>query len=663
MSELRAKAARWASILRLVGPNPRELARTIGYLAARKLRPRRPPRFYSEGLPPAQVDLKLPPIEIGVFAELPAELRCEAQNLSEEAELALSHRVDFLGSGLVDLGPEIDWHRDFKSGYRWPDRFYTEVEVTRLGDRSDAKVPWELSRCHHLLSLARAARLFEQERYARAFESQLESWLDANRPGVGINWTNAMEVGIRAVNLVWALATLESWRPLDPDLRRRVADSLRWHGHHIEANLEGTPYLRSNHYLGDILGLLVLGATLSGEPSAGKWFRQARQAFEREMRSQVCSDGVSFEASLSYHGLVFEMFLVASYTATWAGAPFSKRFEERIQLMAKVSRTTRHSNGRIPLFGDQDSGRILPAGFARPPTHDNLLWIAAALEGRTRPLDTDVHAEVAWIFGFEAWKRCKSLSLAPPPGSAAFPDGGIFVLHTDRAHVVVRCGDVGQNGFGGHAHNDLLSFELSLDDTPLVVDAGTYAYTFDVDARNDFRSTPAHNTIRIDGTEINPIDPERVFQLRQFARRTIEVCDLYRDPLTLTCAHDGYRRLESPCVHRRQFSLAAERGELAIRDELMGEGSHLIESFVHLAEASSVHRIGDASFELSAGGTRAKIAFSDVDGAEVGAKEAWVSDRYGVRQRAPVLVVRARRSFPTSLGYTITPLNPRGGSP
>lgn len=652
-----AKAARWAAILRFVGPHPLELARTIGYLVARKVRPRgRPPRFYAEGLPPASVELTLPPVELGVLGELPAELRHEAEHLKEEAEEALAHRVDLLGSGPVDLGPEIDWHRDFKSGYRWPRRFYREVEVTRLADRSDAKVPWELSRCHHLVTLARAACLFEEERYARESESQLGSWLDANPAGIGINWTNPMEIGIRAVNLVWAVATLEGWRPVEDTLRNRVADSLRWHGHHIEANLEGAPYLRSNHYLGDILGLLVLGSVLSGEPSAGKWFQRARREFEREIAKQVYADGVSFEASLAYHGLVLEMFLVASYTAAWAGAPLSRAFHGRLRRMVAVSRTARHGNGRIPLFGDQDSGRILPAGSARPPTHDNLLWLAAGLDRQTRPLHAEVHPEVAWTFGVESWRRCNELPLAPPAGSAAFPDGGIFVLHSDRAHVVVRCGEVGQNGFGGHAHNDLLSYELSIDDVPLIVDSGTYAYTFDVGARNEFRSTRAHNTVRIDEAEINPIDPARVFELRRFARPKIEACELSRDPLELTGSHDGYRRLRPPCVHRRQFSLAVASGELTIRDELGGPGVHLVESFVHLAAGSSLRRTGETSFEVALGGTRARITFSGIEGGELLVEEAWVSQRYGARERAPLLVARARQPFPASLGYTITPL-------
>jgi hypothetical protein len=600
--------------------------------------------------------MRVPTIGLPRIEDLPSDLGAAAMGLRNEADQVLRRRVDLLGSGLVDLGREIDWHRDFKSGYRWPLDFYQDLEVTRLGDRSDAKVPWELSRCHHLLTLARGFRLFEEERYAAELESQLASWLDANPPGVGINWTTSMEVGIRAVNLVWAVGTLEASRPLDRDLRDRLIESLRWHGRHIEANLEGGPYLRSNHYLGDILGLLVLGSVLSGEPAATQWSEFARHEFEREIVKQVYADGVSFEASLAYQGLVLEMFLIASYIAAWAGAPLSNGFHQQVQRMVEVVRSVRHRDGRVPLFGDQDSGRVLPEGFARPPTHDNLLWLAAALLGQTKPLEGSVHPEVAWTFGLDLWSQAAELPAAPPARAAAFLDGGIFVLATERTHVVVRCGDVGQNGSGGHSHNDVLSYELSIDGVPLVVDSGTYAYTFDVSARNEFRSTRAHNTICIDGAEIHPIDPARVFELRRFARPTIEACNLGGDPMELVGSHDGYRRLRPPCVHRRRFSLAVGTGELTIRDELDGGGTHDVQSFVHFAPGTLLRRIGDASFDAALGEARARISVGGAQVDEVTVEDGWVSDRYGVRQPGPVLIASGRRAFPATLDHTIAPI-------
>jgi hypothetical protein len=60
-----------------------------------------------------------------------------------DADEICTHLFDLLGSGKQELGEEIDWHLDFKSGFRWnPKEYYlgTGKHVT-LNDDSDVKVP------------------------------------------------------------------------------------------------------------------------------------------------------------------------------------------------------------------------------------------------------------------------------------------------------------------------------------------------------------------------------------------------------------------------------------------------------------------------------------------------------------------------------------------
>jgi hypothetical protein len=650
-----AKVGRIVRIVSVAGPRPGVLARTVVFLLARNSRTRRLRSLYDAPLPAATVELNLPVIDLPPATELPSELRESAELLRDEAEHVLAHRVDLLGSGLLFLGDELDWHQDFKSGYRWSPDFYQDVEVTRLDDASDAKVPWELSRCHHLLVLARAGRLFDDPRYTRELERQLASWLDANPPGFGVNWVNPMEVAIRAVNLVWILATLEGWYRIEPHLMERLVASLRWHGRHIRANLEGTPYLRSNHYLSDLLGLLTLGVALRGDPEAKAWFAFAQRELEREVMRQVHPDGVGFEASVAYHGLVLEILLIACYLADHARKPFSSRFRDRLRHMVYFSRDVRHGDGRIPLFGDQDSGRVLPAAFARPATHDNLIWWSSVVLGEPSALVGPPDAEVAWTFGAAAWRRAATAARSSRSGRSTFPDGGIYVLRSRRAHVAIRCGDVGQQGLGGHAHNDTLSYELSIDAIPFIVDAGTYAYTFDVTARNELRSTRSHNTVVIDGEEINPIDETRVFELRRFAHARMRSLDLNGETHHLECSHDGYRRLRPPVLHRRRYSLEQSTSALAVDDKLLGGGLHSFESFIHLAVGVIVAPCDDGGYDVTLREARARILFRCVETHELQVRTGWVSQHYGRRERAPVIVASCRRECPATFGYSITP--------
>jgi len=60
-------------------------------------------------------------------------------------------------------------------------------------------------------------------------------------------------------------------------------------------------------------------------------------------------------------------------------------------------------------------------------------------------------------------------------------------------------GEFGKKGSGGHGHNDLMSFEVSLSGVPLVVDPGCPVYSGDPQTRNLFRSTAYHNGLKVDG--------------------------------------------------------------------------------------------------------------------------------------------------------------------
>jgi uncharacterized heparinase superfamily protein len=649
------RVAKAVAFARTVGPHPIQLGLAVGERGYATRRVRRLRRGYAGEVadPGTRATLRPWAVELSAFADLPEALRAPSARIRGEAEDVLAHKVDYLGSGLVQLPREIDWQTDFKSGYTWPVSFYQDVEITRLSDDSDAKVPWELSRGHQLLTLARAARLYEDERFAEELESQLASWLEQNPAGHGINWVNAMEIAIRAINWLWAIGTLESWRPLDPTLRESVTRSLQVHGRHIAANLEGSRLLRSNHYLADVLGLLVLGSCLAGDPAAESWFRFGQRELNREIMKQVLSDGVGFEASLPYHGLALEMFLLAWLVSDAAGRPLSDAYRAQLIRMLEVSRSVRHPNGRSPVFGDQDSGRVLPAGFARPATHDNLLDLGSAVLELPRMVpEGPPDEEVAWTLGLTEWERLarrERLSSPPPAGFAA---GGLYVINNHDMHVVVRWGDVGQKGNGGHGHNDLSSFELS-HGVPFIVDPGTYLYTSDPAERDRFRSAAAHNVVVVDGLDMHPLPRDAPFAMPQHARFEVDTWKTTADTTVLAGWHDGYRRGDELVLCRRQITLDGAGNAVEVLDKVTGSGKRRIESLLHLAPGCEVLAVGDAEVEVHAAGRCLRVTFTGAEAVSIG--EDWVSEHYGVRESAPVLRAVVEAELPVSLSYRITP--------
>jgi hypothetical protein len=63
-------------------------------------------------------------------------------------------------------------------------------------------VLWELNRLGHLLTLARAHVVTGDERFSKECIAQVQKLAQQNPYGRGINWTCAMEVALRVMNLL-----------------------------------------------------------------------------------------------------------------------------------------------------------------------------------------------------------------------------------------------------------------------------------------------------------------------------------------------------------------------------------------------------------------------------------------------------------------------------
>lgn len=74
-----------------------------------------------------------------------------------------------------------------------------------------------------------------------------------------------------------------------------------------------------------------------------------------------------------------------------------------------------------------------------------------------------------------------------------YPYFGVYIFRCSNFYLSVMAGGIGQNGIGGHSHNDKLSFELNLAGKDVYIDPGTYLYTPLPEERDKFRSVNAHN--------------------------------------------------------------------------------------------------------------------------------------------------------------------------
>ena len=393
--------------------------RRAAFLGTWRVRDAFAPTYLRGGLPTARVEACAPPPAPCRVAEL-------VPDLAERCARYLEQRFDLLGSGwrtvahgtrcagfgghryqappirpdpagewlagqvsrpnlarawavwrLLDPGYRpVDWHLDFRSGYRWPPRcWYRTVRFGHLPG-VDVKVPWELARMQHLPQLAlafgcaRAARprFLPARRYRDAFRNQVLDFVATNPPRYGVNWRSTMEVAIRVANWLLAYDLFRAYgADWDPEFERVFARSVVEHGRHLAANPERSPAWRNNHYLANLAGLAFVAAYLAPDAEAERWRRTAAAGLAGEIERQFLPDGGHFEASTGYHAFAAEL-------AAWglamvcaggrrhgpAGAAdgLPAALGGAVARMAGFLMDLTKPDGRLAQIGDHDSGRL-----------------------------------------------------------------------------------------------------------------------------------------------------------------------------------------------------------------------------------------------------------------------------------------------------------------
>jgi hypothetical protein len=253
---------------------------------------------------------------------------------------------------------------------------------------------------------------------------------------------------------------------------------------------------------------------------------------------------------------------------------------ERMARMAEFTIDVTRPDGRAVQIGDNDSGRFLKL-LQRVPEdpldHRHLVAALNGIVGRTDfetasgGLESDVvsglafprgapprqparvHAAAGVRLGDAAdWERWREADRSAPhrlerrfeaPGQSlggglelrGYPDFGLWLFRGRRLFLAVRCGPIGQNGNGGHSHNDQLSIELAIDGEDRVRDPGTYLYTPLPARRNEYRSVGSHFAPRVAGREPGRLDLG-LFRLGDEARAET----LYFGPQGFVGKHRGF---------------------------------------------------------------------------------------------------------------------------
>jgi len=463
----------------------------------------------------------------------------------------------------------------------------------------------------YALDLARAFRSTGETPYAQHFAALAESWISGTTAGRGDGW-EPYPVSLRVVN--WLYALLLCGDAIDARQRSAIEASAAQQLGFLERRLEY--HILANHLQKNLKALVIGGLYFDG-PHAERWLRRGSRLLWRELFEQVLADGGHFERSPMYHAIALADFLEVMALMDAAGQPVPSEARARVARMVEAFGVLSRADGRLHLFNDAANGIAPPRS-----------WIDAMA------------------------KRVVGGGVPDPGGIVSLPDTGYYglVLAADGARLLIDCGEPGPRYQPGHAHCDLLSFELDVGGESVVVDSGVSGYEGDA-LREYVRSTRAHNTVLIGGME-----QAEIWGVFRMARRP----RVYGAKQQLESGVYRFSGSYSP-YHGRNIQHAREvehrGGTWTITDRVRGAEGAALTSFLHLHPDVIVEPL-ERAFRLRTRSRTLLLEPFGVDAAAISAgvkdpPQGWYCPEFGVAVPNQVLVMHVSRNSGREFGFVI----------
>jgi hypothetical protein len=488
-----------------------------------------------------------------------------------------------------------------------------ELELGRTPDWIDDglvdDVEWRIEwvKLYEGLDLAHAYTVTGEADFLTAWEDLVEAF--CNQVDVGADTSDVTARRLQNWLYAWQrFAEAPHFTGLRTGLAERLTERIAEEAHHLRAHLTA----HRNHRTLELYALLIVGLALPDD--LDDMARFALEELWRNLSTDVWTDGVHRECSTDYHCIALRSFLGVIANARAVGLDLPSGYTERVSLALDFALHIQRPDGMTPSFSDGDTGdfRELLMFGADLLGRDDLRWVATGGAEGAPPARLDVTFPVGgYIAARSGWGA----------GSTAYGDERFMLM------------DAGPIGDGGHGHYDQLSIELYAHGHPLVVDPGRYTYTHGP-MRHWFKGSKGHNTVTIDGLDQTPYrhsSPKQATSLAHILRR--------RSLRNFDAVEAEVRSPQHEVVHTRRV-LFPHRDYWVIHDHVVGDTDHCYEARWHLpADAHGGISITHDADQTTVRTPSAVLVVPRSLAVEI--EPGWVSLAYGIKDPAPVVVVRA----------------------
>jgi hypothetical protein len=507
----------------------------------------------------------------------------EQKSICAEAERILTGNLPFFGNLSYACGVPPRWFENPVTGQAVsPRQSWTSMRFASPV-YGDLKFILEPSRFLFVYALVRGYALTSDERFPETFWRFLEDWAVCSPPMSGPLWICGQECSLRILAWSFALHGFIHSPATTPKRLRLLFSLIASHGWRTARTIPYARSQRSNHLIGEAVGLWTAGTLYPEFSSASRWQNLGAQILHEAVIDQITPEGVSHQHSFNYQRMILHLLLWTLRLAEIHGADLHADVRSRAEAAFDFLRSwIDPDTGFVPNHGSNDGSHVLPLAVDDYRDYRPLLQLGAAVLNRPA-LPAGSCSEPALWFGL---KPGASTSLPVPQ---SFPEAGYFRLGDKDSWALIRAGSYQRRPF----QCDQLHVDLWWRGFNFARDAGTYLYNGPEPWNNAFAGAAVHNTVTIDRRD--QMTRAGRFLWLDWAQASGRVFNGENSihGAIFEGEHNGYRNLG--ITHRRRVERLAGIGWLIV-DQLIGTGEH--ELRLHWLTPDLPYEFRESPFEV-----------------------------------------------------------------
>lgn len=415
------------------------------------------------------------------FNEFYSRCNGAVDEICAEANTILEGKINIFNK-IIEFDYKTDWLKDPLSPNKWSsDVFCMQAPVVQDGCK-DVKYVLEVNKMNHLVRVALAYYHTTEKKYIEYIDNAIKSWREQVVPGRSVANRIMMDLGFRIINLIQIILLCQKSETFNKRTLPNILGIIKEHVDRV--HLFSTPrWFKTgnglNHVTGEMIGLILGQQCLQafGIKSYNKCYRTEHKYLVEVLDRTIAPSGAYLEESSNYTRVVaefmvcFDLFRIAFGNAYLC--PKYEKGEYTKRLLDFLAAINYHDY--LPNIGDNDDAIVL-----------------VSFKNKRQ--------EVEYVFENESQNYSNDNYLDGSQWLYRSKDKNDIFIHT-RIGKFTYVNELA----GTHAHNDILSLNLGLKGEPLFIDKGCLFYNSGIEIIKSDRSISSHNTVSIDGIELNNI--------------------------------------------------------------------------------------------------------------------------------------------------------------